>query len=120
MTCFQKMVNRCSSLVVGKQVRQTIAVTPYLFLLLFMVMEALQCLSVCFRKLRQPSRCFAVCHAACSSSAFVTAAPMSYTTLRSFLPCSTSFHHAHIFQLLQGRAYPSLTLIPLGMHLTFP
>lgn len=33
-----------------------------------------------------PFGCFAVCHATCSSSSFLTVAPMSFTQLCSFLP----------------------------------
>jgi len=48
---------------------------------------------------------YAVCHAACSSSSFLTAATVSFTPLRSFLP---SFRfitaRSQLNHLLQGRA----------------
>ena len=53
---------------------------------------------------------YAVCHAACSSSSFLTAASVSFTPLRSFLP---SFRfitpRSQLIHLLQGRASRPLT-----------
>jgi hypothetical protein len=42
---------------------------------------------------------YAVCHAACSSSSFLTAAPVSFTPLHSFLPRSTSLHYVRCFAI---------------------
>ena len=52
---------------------------------------------------------YAVCHAACSSSSFLTAATVSFTPLRSFLP---SFRfitpRSQLNHLLQGRAFQAI------------
>ena len=45
-----------------------------------------------------------VCHTSCSSSSFLTAATVSFTPLRSFLPSFRSIHHVRSFALLQSRA----------------
>ena len=64
---------------------------------------------------------YAVCHAACSSSSFLTAATVSFTPLRSFLP---SFRfitpRSQLNHLLQGRAsQATLKAIHMGCTCLF-
>ena len=70
-------VNRCSSFVVSKQSCQTIAAAA---INLFINFYGIAAPAMPFGLLSQ------VCHAACSSSSFLTAATVSFTPLRSFLP----------------------------------
>lgn len=70
-------VNRCSSFVVG----QSRCAKPWqqwqlLYNGSFMALPPLPC----------PFGCFTVCHTACCSSSFLTAAPVFFTHLSSFLP----------------------------------
>lgn len=46
-----------------------------------------------------PFGCFAVCHAACSSSSFLSAASVSFAPLHSTAPLFASLHHvrSHLF-----------------------
>ena len=75
---------------------------------------------------------YAVCHAACSSSSFLTAAPVSFTKLRSFLPryaslhhvrsqaiCFSTWHPAANTQIRHGRMHSSLRKPTLQYSLGF-
>ena len=93
-------VKRCSSFVVSKQSCQTIAAAAIKNVYYtFKVLLHLQCSS-------GAPLCFAVCHAACSSSSFLTAATVSFTPLRSFLPLFRFITpRSQLNHLLQGWAF---------------
>ena len=76
-------VNRCSSFVVSKQSCQTNAAAA---IHSFITLVWYCCTCIALRVLSRRWRDYAVCHAACSSSSFLTAAPVAFTPLCSFLP----------------------------------
>lgn len=96
-------VKRCSSFVVSKQSCQTIPLLQICFLKTFKAFVKAGCPS-------GAPLCFAVCHAACSSFSFLTAAIVSFTPLRSLL---LSFRfitpRSQLNYLHQGRATQSKT-----------
>jgi len=63
---------------------------------------AFSCIALCSDSFASSGHCkgFVVCHTACISSSFVTAAPVSFAALHSFAPHFAPFHLVRSYAIL--------------------
>lgn len=101
--------------------RQTNAVTPphLLFFLYCCGVTALP--FAAFRRTSGHCKGFVVCHTACSSASFVTAAPVSFAALHSSAPHYASFHLVRSTAIcsLPGPRQHSSNIISQAGHQSF-